>query len=156
MLNKNPFPVLNKHCGVSKQELPGLLGVEALTAEKLQLYATKSFLPARFHSRLFDVSMYHVFHHKDQEVRHLLWRCYFETYKPHILHLMVFLFFIPEERIVKKSGLTQQTIRRYLRKPRLKRAQLRRIAPMAVKLEEMFNSTGETAKAVKIHVTARS
>lgn len=128
----NPIPILARHFGVKNSHFADALQYQNLKLPTLAKWRDSTTVPQAVSSRLFKLSMVHwgsaVAQHRDVEARNLLWDCYFKGYKPTVLHLLHFACFVQLDKLSKATKIPQGQLEKALRRPRLKREELRRIA----------------------------
>ncbi len=85
-----------------------------------------------------------------------LWTALFpRNPRPHIYHIIIYRHYRSIDQVAEWTGLTERTIQKILRSPRITKRQLRLIAPAAQEIYVTQYNKGEYGVAGKIYLALR-
>ena len=76
--------------------------------------------------------------------RHTLWNYYFEGYKPHIYHILSFIFYYTDPELCRVTRTTPKQLDKWLRRPKLSQRMLQKAAPHAMQMKNDLQSPNRT------------
>ena len=138
-MKKNPVPILGEHCNVKVNHISPLFPPKTPLELVHAVFKSKP-IDDKLHSKLLPLTLTSWGSHPDQAVRRLLWDCYFEGYRPHIFHVLVYRCQIPVATLVLRSTLSKRQIEANLYRPRVLQTHVQAIARYASQVEESYRS----------------
>jgi len=141
MSKPSPLPILVSHCnlklGVLRRILPP---VYYPNSDSLHRLVKAKVLKPRIHRLLCDLTLTEWGHAQDPGIKRLLWDCYFPGHRPHLLHIMFYVFEIPMSTLIEKSGLTEGMLRKYLSKPKVPERVVKALGRFAIEYRDALAS----------------
>ena len=144
---KQPLYILHHEFGVGVKSLHAMMP-KKFKYETTWKYATghRQYLKPAWRHFLFRGVMNHwgqEFNNRNPK-RQLLWNYYFEGYKPHIYHILSFIFYYTDPELCRVTGTTPKQLDKWLRRPRLSQQMLQKAAPHAMQMKNALMSPNRT------------
>lgn len=156
---RNPLPILTEFCGVKISDIRAVVSGFDMSLSSAHELCKRKVISKKLHSNFRKLTLYHWGTATNPDIRQLLWDCYFEGHKPHIYHLLGFVFCIPDEQLCQEAHISPATLRRIYSRPKLLKRQLQAIAPFALKYRDALMSPkqklGPDRRHVLIHMALR-
>lgn len=141
-----PVYVLHYEFGVKLSHLHAMMPPRSRYDTTALLASGRRYLSPKLQRHWFKPAMVYwgqEFNNRNPK-RRLLWDYYFEGYKPHIYHILSFIFYYTDPELCRVTGTTPKQLDKWLRRPRLSQRMLQKAAPEAMKLKNALQSPNRT------------
>lgn len=153
----NPIPILHKEFDIGLTQLMAAVKIPHIKRDTVRSMVGRHRIPEHLHKRFFlpTMTVWGQAVNDRHRAAQQLWACYFPDHEPHVYHLLSFVFYMSDAKLCKEAGISQRTLHKILRRPKLSKKQLRDIAPFAMRYRDALASKkqrgGSDPRYMKLH-----